>query len=135
MIEHGVCGKCTDGIDENHHLKVQHQSRIQELTTVQSQRRKPGPKSRQIATNTLNSAGESNSDESMDQMEIMDKIIESDEDEIPNCSPENLIFISDPKVNARIFKHFHQQYFLSSILFYLYSIIPIVKYDFNLNGL
>ena len=27
MIEHGDCGKCTDGIDENHHLKVQHQSR------------------------------------------------------------------------------------------------------------
>ena len=20
MIEHGVCGKCTDGIDENHHF-------------------------------------------------------------------------------------------------------------------
>merc|ERR1719203_526141 len=106
MIEHGVCGKCTDGIDENHHLKVQHQSRIQELTTVQSQRRKPGPKSRQIAMNTLNSAGESNSDESMDQMEVMEKIIESDEDEIPNCSPENYvnprvmsnqIFTSDPK--------------------------------------
>jgi len=81
MIEHGVCDKCTDGKDENHHLKVQHQSRIQELTTVQSQRRKPGPNSRQIAMNTLNSAGESNSDESMDQMEIMEKIIESDEDE------------------------------------------------------
>ena len=62
--------------------------------------------------NTLNSAGESNSDESMDQMEIMDKIIESDEDEpIPNCSPENFvkpslmlnqIFTSDPKVKAKI---------------------------------
>ena len=63
--------------------------------------------------NTLNSAGESNSDESMDQMEIMEKIIESDEDEI--SSPEkprllsNQIFTSDPKVKARIFKHFHQQ--------------------------
>ena len=71
--------------------------------------------------NTLNSAGESNSDESMDQMEIMEKIIESDEDEIdeiPNCSPENFVkprlisnqlFTSDPKVKARIFKHFYQQ--------------------------
>ena len=113
MIEHGVCGKCTDGKDENHHLKIQHQSRIQELTTVQSQRRKPGPKSRQIAMKTLNSAGESNSDESMDQMEIMEKIIESDEDEI--SSPENLakprlmsnqIFTSDPKVKAKIFTIF-----------------------------
>ena len=109
MIEHGVCGKCTDGIDENHHLKVQHQSRIQELTTVQSQRRKSGPKSRQIAMNTLNSAGESNSDESMEQIEIMEKINESDENEI--SSPEYLIanvkrlvsnqlFTSDPKVKA-----------------------------------
>ena len=116
MIEHGVCGKCTDGKDENHHLKIQHQSRIQELTTVQSQRRKPGPKSRQIAMNTLNSAGESNSDESMDQMEIMEKTIESDEDEtssaVNQAKPRlmsNQLFTFDPKVKARIFKYFHQQ--------------------------
>ena len=107
MIEHGVCGKCTDGKDENHHLKVQHQSRIQELTTVQSQRRKPGPKSRQIAMNSLNSAGESNSDESMDQMEIMEKIIESDENDCETFSANprfmsNQLFPCDPKVKAKI---------------------------------
>ena len=61
--------------------------------------------------NTLNSAGESNSDESMDQMEVMEKIIESDEYDSSNCSPENYvnprvmsnqIFTSDPKVKAKI---------------------------------
>ena len=76
--------------------------------------------------NTLNSAGESNSDESIDQMEVMEKIIESDEDEI--SSPENFakprlmsnqIFTSDSKVKARIFKYLHQQ-FLSSITYSIY---------------
>ena len=82
--------------------------------------------------NTLNSAGESNSDESMDQMEIMEKIIESDEDEdgIPNCSPENFVkprlmsnqlFTTDPKVKARIFIH--------NIFYLLLLILSMITYN------
>ena len=85
MIEHGICGRCNDEPNEkNHHMKVQHQSRIQELTIIQNERRKPGPKSRQI-TRTMNSEGESEEDEEAFETSDIETVIDSDdnEDQVP----------------------------------------------------
>ena len=84
MIEHGICGRCNDEPNEkNHHMKVQHQSRIQEMTIIQNERRKPGPKSRQITT-TMNSEGESEEDEAFETSDI-ETVVDSDdnEDQVP----------------------------------------------------
>ena len=85
MIEHGICGRCNDEPNEkNHHMKVQHQSRIQEMTIIQNERRKPGPKSRQITT-TMNSEGESEEDEEAFETSDIETVIDSDdnEDQVP----------------------------------------------------
>ena len=81
MIEHGICGRCNDEPNEkNHHMKVQHQSRIQEMTIIQNERRKPGPKSRQITT-TMNSEGESEEDEEAFETSDIETVVDSDDNE------------------------------------------------------
>ena len=82
MIDHGICGRCNDEPNEkNHHMKVQHQSRIQEMTIIQNERRKPGPKSRQITT-TMNSEGESEEDdEEAFETSDIETVVDSDDNE------------------------------------------------------
>ena len=82
MIDHGICGRCNDEPNEkDHHMKVQHQSRIQEMTVIQNERRKPGPKSRQITT--MNSEGESEPDDEEEAFETSDieTVVDSDDNE------------------------------------------------------
>ena len=85
MIEHGICGRCNDEPNEkDHHMKVQHQSRIQEMTIIQNERRKPGPKSRQITT-TMNSEGESEEEDEAFETSDIETVVDSDdnEDQVP----------------------------------------------------
>ena len=85
MIEHGICGRCNDEPNEkDYHMKVQHQSRIQEMTIIQNERRKPGPKSRQITT-TMNSEGESEEEDEAFETSDIETVIDSDdnEDQVP----------------------------------------------------